>query len=71
MCLRCHERQRQKNKTKRFEKFFKNQYGQSVWALEERVNKKKRSNEGYQYGQLKDYKKSNFFFIEEFDHGSD
>ena len=40
MCLRCHERQRQKNKTKRFEKFFKNQYGQSVWALEERVNKK-------------------------------
>ena len=39
MCLRCHERQRQKQ-NQAFWKFFKNQYGQSVWALEERVNKK-------------------------------
>ena len=35
MCLRCHARQHEINQA--FKKFFKNQYGQSVWALEERV----------------------------------
>ncbi len=35
MPFRCHARQRQINQA--FKKFFKNQYGQSVWALEERV----------------------------------
>ena len=63
----------QKIKLKQFyKKFFKNKYGQSVWALGRgfKKTKKCRSSVERMYW-MKDYEQIKIFIFEEFDHGSD